>query len=228
MATFDLLKAAAGASEQVDRAVEFIRGGPLTDLLEEMGDVHLESAIEHLRQANQSHDPERRLIQATGDLQNAFILFMRAARAGPSRKLRLLFDMANVSRSRAGATDCASAIGLIQWVIGESSANRRLWLDRAARQIALHTDEMRQCWDMGIFGEKYMSYGSHRTTLFHSFRQLEMNTLPVDLQRAGQLRFEDADQYRLASDRDTLNPDVVVARYFFTEELKRQWNDPLG
>jgi hypothetical protein len=40
----------------------------------------------------------------------------------------------------AGATDCASAIGLIQFVIGESAANRRLWLDRAARQIALHTE----------------------------------------------------------------------------------------
>ena len=227
MATFDLLKAAAGASEQVDRAIEFMRGGPMTDLLEQMGDVHLESAIEHLRQANQSHDPERRLVQATGDLQNAFILFTRAAGAGPSRNLRIMFDMSNVSRSRAGATDCASAIALIQWVIGESPSNRRLWLDRAARQIALHTDEMRRCFNMGVFAKKYMSYGADRTSLFHSFRQLEMNTLPVGLQRAGPLRLEDADQYRLASDKDRYNPDVVVARHFFAEELKRPWNDPL-
>ena len=227
MVLFSLLEAAAGASEKVDRAIEFIRGGALTDLLEQMGDVHLESAIEHLRQANHSPNPEHRLIQATSDLQNAFILFNRAAGAGPSRKLRLLVDMGNVSKSRAGATDCASAIGLIQFVIGESQTNRRLWLDRAARQIALHTDELRQCWKMGIFAEKYMDYGAVRTTLFHSYRQLEMNTLPTDLQRAGLLRFEDADQYRLASDEHRFNPDVVVARHFFSEELKRRWDDPL-
>jgi len=226
MDPFALLKAAASASETVDEAREFIRGGLMTDIFEQMGDVHLNSAIEHVRQAAHSSDPVSRLVQATGDLQNAYLLFLRAAGSGPSRKLRILFDMPSLSKARAEATDCASAVALIQWTIGESVANRRLWLDRASRQIAVHADELRQRWEMGN-PERYMDFGARRTELFENLQTLEVNTLPVTVQRAGLLSVEDADMYRRPTDAHRYNANVILARHYCEQELQRPWADPM-
>lgn len=226
MSPFALLKAAASASETLDQAREFIRGGHMTDIFEQMGDVHLNSAIEHVRQAVHSSDPVSRLVQATGDLQNAYLLFLRAAGSGPSRKLRILMDMPNLSKARAGATDCASAVALIQWTIGESVPNRRLWLDRASRQIAVHSDELRQRWEMGN-PEKYMDFGARQTTLFESLQRLEVNTLPAGVQRAGRLSVEDADKYRRPTDADRYNANVILARHYCEQELQQPWTDPM-
>ncbi len=81
--SFELLAQVAVVSRRVEQARQFVRGGRLTDTLEAIGDVHLRSAVEHLHQARSSNAPRERLLQATTDLQVAFLAYDKAAGAGP-------------------------------------------------------------------------------------------------------------------------------------------------
>lgn len=234
-----LFSAAASISESLEKALEYIRGGTLTDTLESMGDIHLISAGEHIRQAGRSNSPEQRMFQANAELQTAYVLSVKAAGAGPSRRLRIIFDMDNMTRSRMKALDCASTIALLQWATNESTENRRQWLDRASRQLVLH---IRTQVDKAFGWRNEVPSSALPDPLwyymiFTKYRELEGNTLPRNLTRAKKLTVSDLGlagfdlemhrRVRGMSSDPVLFDDMQLAQYFFREEAKREWNDPL-
>jgi hypothetical protein len=171
-------------SEKLEKAREFIRGGQLTDTLEAIGDIHFRSANEHLRQASRSTLQHDRLVQAASDLQVAFFAFDQAAAAGPIQWLRIRTDWPSVTTSHDRASGCASTIALIQWVLGESEQNRRVWVDRTAQHLVDYLkkarsrivgDHLPKPWNLEF------SLLSHK--LLDPYYRFERNVLPAGLVR---------------------------------------------
>jgi hypothetical protein len=112
----------------------------LTEMLEGVGDAVLRSAVDELRQAQQSPRRTERLGNASTTLQTAFSLFEKSGDRGPSRVLRAVVEGDRLCATHEKAADCASAIALIQWVLGEAPGNIREWLTRANRQLRRYDD----------------------------------------------------------------------------------------
>lgn len=181
---FELFRQIADVSERLEKAREFIRGGQLTDTLEAIGDVHFRSANEHLRQASGSTLRHDRLVQATSDLQVAFFAFDQAAAAGPIQWLRTRIDWASVTMSHDRAIGCASTIALIQWVLGESEQNRRVWVDRTAQHL---TDYLKKARSRMV-GDRppksyHGEYGFFAGELKDMYFKFESNVLPPHMVR---------------------------------------------
>jgi hypothetical protein len=173
---FDLLKEASAVSDRIDAAREFMRGGPLTDMLEALGEIHLRSAIEHLKQSVNSSAPHDRLLQAAADLQVAYLSFDRAASAG-FRVLRVHLDSGSLAKARGDACGCAATIALIQWVVDEAPLNRRQWMDRTAHHLTEHFRDVRSRPSEFMFAKVSLN------ELFHDYFRFERNTLPPELVR---------------------------------------------
>ena len=105
---WDALTQSVAVARRVKHAEQLLRGGMISDVLVEFGEVMVTSAREHLVEARTSPDPRRRVEDAAGALQDAYFAFERAHRRGAPVWIRRQLARAargGCSGSIAGASD---------------------------------------------------------------------------------------------------------------------------
>lgn len=154
-------------------------GGQLTQTLIDIGDVHCQSAREHLDQARQHSDPlGRHLSQAAGELQNAYLFYDKSLGRGVPL-LRRHVALGQLLRAREKAMGCASLEALLQWYLEESAMNRRTWLLRAKQQLisyCIDREESKDPW-------KSLRIASwlELSGVWSDYYRMSANLLPPDL-----------------------------------------------
>jgi hypothetical protein len=193
----------AFASETVQKARDFIMGGPLAETLAAVGDALAGSAIDHLGQAASSPNPRERLVQAQGDLQSAFFLYAGNLERG-FRSLRRVFITSEILQTRGKLIGCASSIALIHWFNGESAANIRLWLDRTHEGLREYEVDAFSHLDRSYFrgdGFKETELGHALDAMATEYYTLEGHILPAGAVRPKPYRFRPQSELPVALQR---------------------------
>jgi hypothetical protein len=191
MADYKLLHNVTHASGSLKAAHEFIVGGQLTGILSSIGDVHLRSARDHLRQAENSQDPQQRIASAGNEMQNAYFFYDASSKRGVA-SLRPFFDPIKLRKTHELAAESASCVALVQWRLGESGVNCREWLDRVREHligcdIALRKSPVDAYMRMGKTGDMFEL--SMLFSAFGSYYALQKNLLPSHLARQKPRKF---------------------------------------
>jgi hypothetical protein len=159
-------------------ARDYIVGGPLTETLHKIGDVHFESALMHLEQAKRNSDPREQLLLAAGALQNAYLFYDKSLRRGVPL-LRRHIALGQVVRSRGMAIGCASLEALLQWYLEASALNCRDWLLRAKEQLISYSydrEESKDPWkDLRVASRVQLS------NAWSAYYRMSVSLLPPNL-----------------------------------------------
>lgn len=210
MDNWELLSKAVSASKTLNKLHEFVIGGALTKSLAAMGDVHFESAIDHLSQAPDSKFPAQRINDAAGDLQVAYYAFSASAKRGvPS--LRQFVGAKALTRARGMAAGCAANIAVLQLLLDESPENRRHWVDRAGLQISQYWRET-EARSRQVFSEVWILEDFHCSQLIGQYFQLEEQVLPIEHRRDKPLGWIPSIQIPVGAEVNLRDPAHVLPR----------------
>ena len=153
---WDALTQSVAVARRVKHAEQLLRGGMISDVLVEFGEVMVTSAREHLVEARTSPDPGRRVEDAAGALQDAYFALEHAHRRGApvwirrqlARSSRRMFGQYRGGLGRMAGS--AAAVAVLRASLGEPPNTLRAWLDRVAEPVALER----------VAGERYSDYYS--------------------------------------------------------------------